>query len=151
MLRGVLEGVKEPLWSLEKELELVEKVFELHLLRDKALFTLEREVPSPLPKVQVPPMSLVSLAENAVKHGPAAGHRGVVRCSIADTNGTLTFVLENPGPYRGPREGSEGLPSLRKQLELTWGRAASLVVEAVGNERTRATLKMPTTQSENRS
>jgi hypothetical protein len=76
---------------------------------------------------------------------------GVVRCSNADTNGTLTFVLENPGPYRGPREGSEGLPSLRKQLELTWGRAASLVVEAVGNERTRATLKMPTTQSENRS
>lgn len=151
MLRGVLEGVKEPLWSLEKELELVEKVFELHLLRDKALFTLEREVPSPLPKVQVPPMSLVSLAENAVKHGPGAGHRGVVRFSITDANGTLTFVLENPGPFKGPREGSEGLPSLRKQLELTWGKAASLVVEGVGSERTRATMKIPTTQSENRS
>ena len=56
MLRAVLEGVRAPLWPLEKELELVDMLFQLHLLRDKALFSLERALPSPLPKVQVPPM-----------------------------------------------------------------------------------------------
>ncbi|MFT3709981.1 MAG: histidine kinase [Archangium sp.] len=143
MLRGVLEGVRASSWSLEKELELVDMVFQLHLLRDKALFTLEKTLPSPLPKVQVLPMSLVSLAENAVKHGPGIGHRGVITLAVREAGSQLEFVLENPGPFTGPREGSEGLPSLRRQLELTWGRDATLNVEGVGADRTRATLKIP--------
>ena len=141
---AVLDGVKAPLWPLEKELELVDMLFELHLLRDKALFTLERSVPSPLPKVQLPPMSLVSLAENAMKHGPGAGHRGALQLTVREEAGQLLFVLENPGAFRGPREGSEGLPSLRRQLELTYGGRAAIVVEAAGASRTRATLRVPT-------
>ena len=143
MLRAVLDGVKAPLWPLEKELELVDMLFELHLLRDKALFWLERTVPSPLPAVQVPPMSLVSLAENAMKHGPGAGHRGALELTLRVVPGQLVFVLENPGAFRGPREGSEGLPSLRRQLELTYGGRAALIVEAAGEARTRATLRIP--------
>ncbi len=143
MLRAVLDGVKAPLWPLEKELELVTMLFELHLLRDKALFTLTRDVPSPLPSVRVPPMCLVSLAENAVKHGPSAGHRGELSLGVREDAGQLVVTLENPGPFRGPREGSEGLPSLRRQLELTWGKDASLEVAAQGPERTRATLRLP--------
>jgi two-component system, LytTR family, sensor histidine kinase AlgZ len=147
MLRAVLEGVRAPLWPLEKELELVEMLFELHLLRDKALFSLERSLPSPLPRVQVPPMSLVSLAENAMKHGPGAGHRGVVQLSARLEPGQVVIVLENPGAFRGPRVGSEGLPSLRKQLELTWGGNAALIVEAAGADRTRATLRIPSSEN----
>ena len=143
MLRAVLDGVKAPLWPLEKELELVDMLFELHLLRDKALFSLERTVPFPLPAVQVPPMSLVSLAENAMKHGPGAGHRGALQLTLRAEPGQLVFVLENPGAFRGPREGSEGLPSLRRQLELTYGSRAALRVEAAGEGRTRATLRIP--------
>jgi hypothetical protein len=143
MLRGVLDGVKAPLWPLEKELELVSSVFELHLLRDKALFTLEKTIPTPVPAVQVPPMSIVSLAENAVKHGPGVGHRGLLTLSVAPVGSQLEVVIENPGPFKGPRDGSEGLPSLQRQLELTWGREASLTVEAAGSDRTRATLRFP--------
>ena len=143
MLRAVLDGVKSPLWPLERELELVDMLFELHLLRDKALFSLERSVPSSLPKVRVPPMSFISLAENAMKHGPGAGHRGVVQLSIREEGDQLVLVLENPGLFKGPRAGSEGLPSLRKQLELTYGGNAALIVEAAGTDRTRATLRIP--------
>ncbi|MDP1826794.1 MAG: histidine kinase [Archangium sp.] len=146
MLRAVLDGVKAPLWPLEKELELVDMLFELHLLRDKALFTLERSMPT-LPKVRLPPMSLVSLAENAMKHGPGAGHRGALQLAVREEPGQLVFTLENPGPFRGPREGSEGLPSLRRQLELTYGGRAALVVEAAGEGRTRATLRIPTVET----
>ncbi|MFZ5444898.1 MAG: sensor histidine kinase [Myxococcota bacterium] len=148
MLRAVLDGVKAPLWPLAKELELVDMLFELHLLRDKALFTLERDVPAVLPEVLVPPMSLVSLAENAVKHGPGAGHRGALALSVRLSGGALVVSLENPGPFRGPREGSQGLPTLRRQLELAFGRDASVEVEAVGAERTRATLRVPLTKKE---
>lgn len=146
MLRAVLEGVRAPRWPLEKELELVDMLFQLHLLRDKALFSLERSLPTPLPEVQVPPMSLVSLAENAMKHGPGAGHRGVVQLNVREAEGQLLIVLENPGPFLGPRTGSEGLPSLRRQLELTYGGRSTLVVEGTGETRTRATLRIPTTE-----
>ncbi len=147
MLRAVLEGVRAPLWPLEKELELVDMLFQLHLLRDKALFSLERTLPSPLPGVQVPPMSLVSLAENAMKHGPGAGHRGVLQLTVSQPPGQVVIVLENPGLFRGPRVGSEGLPSLRRQLELTYGGQAALIVEAAGEGRTRATLRIPTSEN----
>jgi signal transduction histidine kinase len=143
MLRAVLDGVKAPRWPLEKELELVDMLFELHLLRDKALFTLERQVSAPL-STSVPPMALLALAENAVKHGPGAGHRGVIRLSLRMVGETLVFELENPGPYKGPRAGSQGLPTLRRQLELSFGAQASLELGSVDGERTRATLRLPT-------
>lgn len=143
MLRAVLDGVKAPRWPLERELELVDKLFQLHLLRDKALFTLERDVPSPAPNVSLPPMSLLALAENAVKHGPGRGHRGPMQLSVRVDGGALVCVLENPGPFGGPRAGSEGLPSLQKQLALTYGDRASLTVAAAGEARTRATLRIP--------
>ncbi|PZR09644.1 MAG: sensor histidine kinase [Archangium gephyra] len=147
MLRAVLEGVKAPTWSLSRELEVVDELFELHLLRDKSLFTMRRSLPSPLPNVQVPPMALVSLAENAVKHGPGAGHRGELALSVTEERDDVVITLENPGPYKGPRAGSEGLPTLRRQLELTWGRRASLVVESAGSDRTRAELRLPRSPS----
>lgn len=143
MLRAVMEGVRAPLWPLEKELELVDRLVALHLLRDKALFTLTKDLPSPVPAVAVPPMSVLALAENAVKHGPAAGHRGELSLAVTVTGERVTVTLENPGPWRGPRPGSEGLPSLRRQLELTFGPEASLEVAAAGEARTRATLTLP--------
>jgi LytS/YehU family sensor histidine kinase len=143
MLRAVLEGVKAPLWPLGKELELVDMLFELHLLRDKALFTLTRSLPATLPEVLVPPMCLVSLAENAVKHGPGAGHRGELQLTVRVEGAALVVTLENPGAFRGPREGSQGLPTLTRQLALAYGGDASLDVGPSGAERTRAVLHLP--------
>lgn len=147
MLRAVLDGVKAPTWSLSRELEVVDELFELHLLRDKSLFTLTRSLPAPLPNVQVPPMCLVSLAENAVKHGPSAGHRGELTLRIVEEKNEVVITLENPGPYRGPREGSQGIPTLRRQLELAWGRRASLNLEGVSGDRTRVELRIPRSTS----
>jgi two-component system, LytTR family, sensor histidine kinase AlgZ len=143
MLRTVLSGVREPLWPLERELELVRMLFDLHLLRDKELFELVLEVPTPLPFVKVPPMSLLTLAENAVKHGPAKGHRGRIVVAIVEHSGSVTLSVENPGPYAGPRPGSDGLPTLERQLHLSTNGNARLSVESVGEDRTRAQLVFP--------
>ena len=78
MLRAVLEGVHAPTWSLREELALVDTLFALHGLRDPQRVRLVRRVPDPLPDVAVPPMVLLPLAENAVKHGVGAGHTGEV-------------------------------------------------------------------------
>jgi len=134
--------VKSPTWSLASELELARDLFALHLLRDSNLFTLVWEVPSPLPEVAVPPMILLPLAENAVKHGPSAGHRGALRVLVTASADAVIVAVENAGPYRGPRPGSEGLPTIERRLKLAYGDAASLRIGGVG-DRTRAEMTLP--------
>jgi two-component system sensor histidine kinase AlgZ len=125
MLRTVLEGVKLARWPLGRELELVRTLFALHLLRDPGLFevTLACDAPEDTP---VPPMILLPLAENAVKHGPAAGHRGTIALLVDAKDGGVRVRLENPGPYRGPRDGSDGLPTVEKRLKHAYGGRAFL-------------------------
>jgi LytS/YehU family sensor histidine kinase len=118
-------------------------LFDLHLLRDKELFELVVEMPTPLPDVKVPPMSLLTLAENAVKHGPAKGHRGRIVVAIIALADTLTLSVENPGPYGGPRTGSDGLPTLERQLHLATNGSATLSIGPAGDDRTRAQLVFP--------
>ncbi len=142
MLRAVLAGVKAPTWPLSRELELVETLFALHLLRDPQRFTFRVEVADSLRELPVPPLLLLPLAENAMKHGPSAGHAGEVRLWAEERGSSVQLHLENPGPYRGPREGSDGLPTLRRRLEVAYGGHAGLTLgEREG--RTHATLVLP--------
>jgi hypothetical protein len=143
MLRTLLSGVKEERWPLEQELSLVRALFELHRLRDSGLFTLEEHLPNPLPRFSVPPMVVLALAENAVKHGPAAGHRGLLTLTVAPKDDGLTIALENPGPFGGPRPGSDGLPTLERRLQLAYDGRARLHVGAAGQQRTKAELWLP--------
>jgi signal transduction histidine kinase len=145
MLRTMLDGVREPMWPLEREVELARRLFELHLLRDKALFTLEERLPSPLPMVRVPPMCLVTLVENAVKHGPGAGHRGPIVLEVSVAGDRVKVALENPGPFKGPRVGGAGLPTLERHLRVAYGAEATVTLRQVDGPRTLATLTLPTT------
>ena len=143
MLRMVLAGVKEPTWSLARELELVGMLWDLHLLRDPKLFTRRIDAPSPLPDLQIPPMILMPLAENAVKHGPAAGHRGEIVLTLKSDGGYLRMTLDNPGAYGGPRDGSEGLPTIQRRLELAYAGEARLIIGKHGADGTRAEIDLP--------
>jgi two-component system sensor histidine kinase AlgZ len=144
MLRTILAGVRAPAWPLAAEIELLETLFTLYQLRDPALYRLERHLPDPLPAVDVPPMLLLPLAENAVKHGPAAGHAGSValRVSVDAAADCLRVTISNPGPFRGPRPGGEGLVMVERRLDLAYEGRAQLALRAVGGE-TLAELSLP--------
>jgi two-component system, LytTR family, sensor histidine kinase AlgZ len=147
MLRTILAGVRAPAWPLAAELELAATLFELYRLRDPELYRLEQRLPVPLPAVEVPPMLLLPLAENAVKHGPAAGHRGpvVLAVTIDESAGHLLVSLENPGRFKGRRPDGEGLRMVERRLALAYdvGRGeATLTMAAVG-DRTVAELLLP--------
>ena len=142
MLRAILTGVEVVAWPLERELELVEALLSLHRLRDPGRFEVELVVEPAARAVPLPPLLLLPLAENAVKHGPAAGHRGRITLRAECLGASLRVTLENPGPYRGPRPGSSGLPVIERRLGLAYGGAASLTLEGLEG-RTRATLVVP--------
>lgn len=145
MLRAISDGVHEPSWPLARELALVESLVRLHRVRDPEAFRFEVAAPAPLPSLDVPPLLLLPLAENAMKHGPARGHRGEVRLELEASTSGIDVRLENPGPFAGPRRGGRGLGIVERRLALAFGEGASLRVEAVGAARTRATLRLPLT------
>lgn len=138
VLREVMAGVKASHWPLARELEIVRAVWDLHAIRDPARFVVDWQVPDPVPAVEVPPLVLLPVVENAVKHGPAAGHSGPMTLTV--TPGRIR--IGNPGPFGGPRDGGEGLRLVRRRLQLAYGDEARFEIRTEG-DRTVATLELP--------
>lgn len=148
MLRTMMTGIGTTTWPLAREIELVDALFALHAIRDPTLFTVERDVDDALAAVEVPPMVLLPLVENAMKHGPLQRHKGVVRFVVkGGENGTIHVEIANPGAYKGPRPGGSGLPIVEKRLALAYGKSARFSIEADGaaHDRTRTVVTLPRT------
>ena len=142
MLRTILAGVRAPAWPLAEELALVDTLCELHRLRDPTAFSLRRAPDHAATDVLVPPLLLLPLIENAIKHGPSAGHRGEIVVEVERLGEGVRISFANPGPYRGPRAGSDGLPTLARRLDLAYAERASFRIGADG-ARTVVELRLP--------
>jgi sensor histidine kinase YesM len=142
MLRTVLSAVRAESWSLRRELDLVDALADLYRVRDAEKFVLERAGWNDVEEVMLPPMLLLSLAENAFKHGPAAGNTGPVRLEVERRGDEVRITLENPGSFDGPRAGGQGLDLVRRRLALTYGDQARFHIGAVEG-RTRVELVLP--------
>ncbi|MBA3501676.1 MAG: histidine kinase, partial [Deltaproteobacteria bacterium] len=136
MLRAILEGLEQRRWPLARELVLVEDLLELHRLRDADAFTTRIDAGDA--SGEIPPLVLVSLVENAIKHGPRAGHRGEIAVRVTRDRG-LRCEVTNPGAFAPHGNSGRGLAQLRKRLALDGGQ---LSIAADGN-RTRAALELP--------
>jgi len=142
LLRQIFTGVRAAAWPLQREIELLRDLFELHRIRDPERFVVEWALPEPLPPVELPPLLLLPLAENAVKHGPAQGHSGSIVVELSDQGEALELRLGNPGPYQGPRDGGEGLDMVRRRLALAYGERATFAI-AGRDQRTEVLLTLP--------
>jgi len=142
ILRTVLEASRAPAWSLHKEIALARTLLDLHRVRDPERFTLEPEGLDALPTIQLPPMILLPLVENAAKHGPNAGHHGPIGLRVLTEGDMLVLQVDNPGPFVGERPDGEGLQQVRRRLVHAYGGRASLVVLTEG-DRTLARIEIP--------
>jgi LytS/YehU family sensor histidine kinase len=142
MVRAVMEGIRAPAWPLARELELLDALFELYLIRDPRMFTLERSIADGVSGILVPPMILLPLAENAMKHGPAKGASGTVRLAAAIAGETVRVRLENPGAFAGRRDGGVGIATVEQRLALAYEGAATLAIHGAGDA-TVAELTLP--------
>jgi len=149
MLRTMLSALEAPRWRLAEELALLDDLLGLHAVRDPERFTVERRGWDAAPDLPVPPMLLLPLVENAMKHGPAAGHRGSVLLGVEVLSECVRIRVDNPGPYAGPRPGGQGVEMVRRRLRLTWGAAARLRLAGTDG-RTCATLDVPLDATETR-
>lgn len=130
LLRVILSGVREATWPLAREVELLRLLFDLYAVRDPRKFRFTVELPEPLPDHEIPPMLLLPLAENAIKHGPSAGKDGAVELRIEECGDGIRVKLVNPGEFGGRRPGGEGIPTVEKRLSLSYGAVAKLSFES---------------------
>lgn len=100
------------------------------------------------PAAQIAPLLLVTLVENAFKHGNTADASLPVDITISATPKAITCITrnytDNPPDTRGPGAGI-GLANLRRRLELLYGTAASLSLRCKPDRLCTVTLTIPAT------
>jgi signal transduction histidine kinase len=114
--------------TLGEEARLIESYLRIHRIRMGERLAYELDVPPELASSPVPSMMLLTLIENAIKHGltPLA-EGGFIRLRAARSDDTLVLEVADTGRGMNAQEGhGTGLANIRARLEMTYGPTASL-------------------------
>ncbi len=142
LLRAVFDALQAPGWALSRELALLEQLAALYAARDPGRYRFRFDVAPSATARDIPALVLLPLFENAIKHGPAAGHDGEVVMQVRDDHGDALVSIENPGPLGPPRPGARGLASVERRLVLAYGEDARVTFTST-DATTRATVSLP--------
>ena len=145
-LRAAVPRLDEPVTTLGQELQLVRAYLDLMRMRmpDRLRFELSTD-PAAL-ALRCPPMTLLTLVENAVRHGiDPSEEGGEIEVLVRRMDDRCRIIVRDSGAGLGDsnRGLGTGLAALRERLQLVFGESASL---AVGSREPRgvvATLELP--------
>ena len=119
LFRAALTGPRHI--PLVEEVDLTRRYLSIEQLRLGSRLTVNWELPSPLPEVQVPALSLQPLVENAVRHGvERLEGGGVIDILVSlDDEGVAITVRNDVPPDRMPATPGYGvgLASVRQRIE----------------------------------
>jgi two-component system LytT family sensor kinase len=147
VLRRLTRESTESQVPLQREVEFLEKYFDIQKLRFADRLNVVVEVPDDLMGAQVPSLILQPLVENAVKHGIAQrAQGGTVQVAAACADGQLSLRVYNDGPplcENWASSGGVGLSNLRSRLKLLFGADARLCVASFGITGVEALVTLP--------
>lgn len=128
MMRYILYENTSDTISLDKEIDFIENYNKLMLLRMNSNVRVQFDVPNDVSNVNIPPLLLIPLVENAYKHGISAQNDSFISCCLSIKNNMLTFKVENSlsnEPKEDRSHSGIGLQNLRKRLEIIYGSNAT--------------------------
>jgi signal transduction histidine kinase len=132
-LKEVLGAISGPETTVKRELQLVQAYLQLMkiALGDRLTFAIDAS-PAVL-DVRIPPLSVLTLAENAVKHGIAGAARaGVVHVVARREGATALIEVRDDGPGVAASSGSGmGLANTKARLRAMHGANARLSLQAI--------------------
>lgn len=146
-LRAAVPLLDEPEMTIGSELRLVQAYLELMHMRipDRLAFTID--VDDSALGLRCPPATLLTLVENAVRHGiDPHEDGGAIAIEVRRHHDRCMIRVSDTGAglRSGPDQGlGTGLPALRERLELMFGRDAHLRLEANAPHGVRAEVDMP--------
>jgi len=129
MLDYVMHSSKSVFVSLEKELKQVENYIALELLRYQDRVKVTTRILGDINKHEIGPMILITLIENAFKHGvmPSAGSAWI-NLTVEVKENILLISIRNSASASKTGNGI-GLENLRSQLDHLYKEDYSLVIE----------------------
>jgi hypothetical protein len=130
-LRAALPQMRESTTNLGRELEMARAFLEINRVRMGSRLQFAIEVPETLKTHAFPPMMLISLVENAVKHGvDPCCDCGTITIRAREDEGRLRVSVEDTGEGIKPKKGGGvGLSNIRERLKALYGTSARLVIE----------------------
>jgi two-component system, LytTR family, sensor histidine kinase AlgZ len=147
MTLGLGERTSVP---LSEELSLLRRYLAIEKVRFGARLQMEEDVQEISKSVQLPPLLLQPLVENAIIHGIAnLPDGGTIRLSGQNHNGRVSLAIENTfDPESTPtRKGGLGLNNVRDRLAARYGKDANMSVSAK-NGKFRVVLSIPADTSD---
>jgi LytS/YehU family sensor histidine kinase len=145
-LRAAVPRLQESSTTIGQELELARAYLEVMHMRmpDRLQFTLR--VDDGASGVACPPMTLLTLVENAVRHGIDPGEDGGrIDVDVSTRDGRCEVRVTDTGVGLRPSGGGlgSGLASLRERLKLAFAGDAELRLEPLEPRGVRASLEFP--------
>jgi LytS/YehU family sensor histidine kinase len=130
---------------LAKEVELVEAYLAIYRARMGTRLAYEVCVPEDLGRLMIPSMMLLTLVENALKHGLSqVAQGGFIRVSAARERNTLLLQVADSGRGLDARQGhGTGLANIRQRLLMAYGPQAILTLKVAVPRGAVASVSMP--------
>lgn len=147
-LRASLAEMRSERVTLDADFGLIDAYLKVMKVRlgDRLRYTLS--LPAPLSQAMVPSMMLLTLVENAIKHGIEPALRGGELHVSAEQHGaSVRLSVRDTGAGMGEQPGKgDGLENVRSRLQLIYGTTASLTVGDAAEAGVLAEIVLPINQ-----
>ena len=144
-LRTSLIQSRKPANRLADEINMIQTYLDIYKIRMGKRLSYELDIPGNVRDIEIPPMILQPLVENAIKHGLEPKiEGGKIRISACRKEDMLTLEVSDTG--MGIKEKSEagvGTGNIRKRLASLFNNRASLNFEDMTPSGLKAIVEMP--------
>ncbi len=145
-LRAAVPRLHDPATTLEQELHLVRAYLEVMHMRMPDRLKFKIDMQEGMAALQCPPMTLLTLVENAVRHGVDPSELGGsirIEARLQGSRCALSVTDTGVGLQPMSRGLGTGLAALRERLQLAFGGDAQLDLSEVAPHGVRAELSFP--------
>ncbi|MBP4137892.1 sensor histidine kinase [Flavobacterium geliluteum] len=122
--------------ALEEEIEMVENFIEISKIQLEERLNFTSEIEKNTLKLEIPPMIIQMLIENAVKHGISKlKDGGQISLQTKLENNSLLIFVSNTGMLTIEKDSTQlGIKNIEKRLQLIYGENASFKLQEIKNE-----------------
>lgn len=143
ILDYVLNASKQVFVPLEQEWKQLENYTELEMLRYQGRVSLEKSIQGETHRALICPMVLITLLENAFKHGVMpATEMAWLRLTVETTDGFIHVSISNSVTNRSTPTKGIGLENLKRQLNHLYGDGYAIDIQSSERE-FNVSLKLP--------
>jgi signal transduction histidine kinase len=154
-LRLSLPNFRQEFATLRDEITLARAYLAIMEIRMGGKLRSSIDVPEVLLDLPLPPLMLLTLIENAVKHGigrtprgggivvSAKAEQGFIELHVADNGAGLAQTSRESALSRQPKQSGVGLVNIRERLAAIYGANAALMLKANEPSGVIATIRLP--------